>query len=393
MYAGFRIFVTDDTQKMSKKELFYSDIQLLLDKGIAFKMILSKPRPGIELRSAIITLIEEEGQFRFKQVEKTATQHFTKIIAYDGLINHLKDTLEHRFYHCELLTAGGNAALLQNLKGTVTYLRKKTGTIITAEGHDREKLYLIPEDAPFLQKLGISSTQGRVFENATRKFRQINKYAEIIDGLVEGHRKMITIADMGSGKAYLTFALYYHLSQNRGLDVTLTGYEIRPELVELCNQYAQELGYQKLRFEVANIEELKLEAVDMVVSLHACDIATDMAINAGLKANSKYIVLAPCCHKQIRKQIELRNGILKHGILLERQAEIITDAIRALVLEDQGYKTQVFEFISAEHTSKNTMIIAKKAKVNAHAALEIKDIKETYGIRYHYLEKLLETRY
>ena len=131
----------------------------------------------------------------------------------------------------------------------------------------------------------------------------------------------------------------------------------------------------------------------MVVPLHACDIPTDMAIHAGIKAHADYIVLAPCCHKQIRKQIELRNGILKHGILLERQAEIITDAIRALVLEDKGYKTQVFEFISTEHPAKNTMIIAKKARANEHAALEIRDIKETYGIRYHYLEKLLEVKY
>ena len=378
---------------MSKKELFFQDIKQLLDGGIPFKMILSKPRPGIEMRSAIITLIDEEGQLRFKQVEKTATQHFTKIIPYDDLLTHLKETLESRFYHCEMMTAGGNAALLQNLKGTVTYLRKKTGTTITAEGHDREKSYLIPEDAAFLQKLGIASSQGRVFEQSTRKFRQINKYAEIIDGLVDGHRKHLSIADMGSGKAYLTFALYYHLTHNRQMEVSLTGYELRPELVALCNQYARELGYDKLRFEAANIEEITLEKIDMVVSLHACDIATDMAIFAGLKASAQYIVLAPCCHKQIRKQIELRNGILKHGILLERQAEIVTDAIRALVLEDKGYKTQVFEFISAEHTSKNTMIIAKKSKSNPHAALEIKDIKETYGIRYHYLEKLLESRY
>lgn len=378
---------------MSKKELFFQDVAQLLAAGTAFKLILSKPRPGVEMRSAIISLIEEEGEFRFKQVEKTDTQHFTTVIEYGDFLNHILRVMDDRFYYCELFSEMGNGALLQNQKGTVTYLKKKGSTAIKAESHDREKSYLIPEEADFLHKLGISSSQGRVFEQSTKKFRQINKYAEIIDSLVDKHRKQLCIADMGSGKAYLTFALYYHLKHNRGIDVTMTGYELRPELVQLCNQYATELGYNNLRFVEANIEEIVLDKTDMVVSLHACDIATDMAIHAGLKANADYIVLAPCCHKQIRKQIELRNGILKHGILLERQAEIITDAIRALVLEDKGYKTQVFEFISTEHTAKNTMIIAKKARINEHAALEIRDIKETYGIRYHYLEKLLETKY
>lgn len=378
---------------MSKKELFFQDVAILLNAGIAFKMILSKPRPGVEMRSAIITLMEEEGEVRFKQVEKTETQHFTTIIESADFLGHITRVMDERFYYCELFSESGNGALLQNQKGTVTYLKKKGGTAVRTESHDREKSYLIPEEADFLQKLGISSSQGRVFEHATKKFRQINKYAEIIDSLVDKHRKQLSIADMGSGKAYLTFALYYHLKQNRGIDVMMTGYELRPELVALCNQYAADLGYEKLQFVEANIEAIVLEKTDLVVSLHACDIATDMAIHAGLKAQADYIVLAPCCHKQIRKQIELRNGILKHGILLERQAEIITDAIRALVLEDKGYKTQVFEFISTEHTAKNTMIIAKKARPNEHAALEIRDIKETYGIRYHYLEKLLEVKY
>lgn len=378
---------------MSKKELFFKDLDNFLQEDIPFKLILSKARPGVEVRSALITIMEEDGEKKLKQVEKSATQHFTKIISQQDFVNHLAEVMNTRFYNCELLTAGGNGALLQNAKGTVTYIRKKTGTEVVVSGHDREKEYLIPENAPFLIKLGISSAQGRVFEQSTKKYRQINKYAEIIDSLIDKHRKHLTIADMGSGKAYLTFALYYHLTQNRNLSVNMKGYELRPELVDQCNMLAWDLSYQHLQFITANIEEIVLDKIDMIVSLHACDIATDMAIYAGLKADATYIVLAPCCHKQIRKQIKLRNGILKHGILLERQAEIITDAMRALVLEDKGYKTQVFEFISAEHTSKNTMIIAKKARMNPHAALEIKDIKETYGIHYHYLEKLLGTRY
>ncbi|MBK8701248.1 MAG: SAM-dependent methyltransferase [Saprospiraceae bacterium] len=378
---------------MTKRDQFFHEIRKLLDDQVMFKLILSKPRPGVDARSAMVTLIEEDGVRQFKYVEKTATQHFTQVVPYVAFYAYLEEKLTHQFYYCELFSEQGNGALLQNQKGTATFIRKKGTTKVETASHNREKDYFIAEDSPFLELLGISSTNGRVFEHANRKYRQINKFVEIINSLIEGHAQTLTIADMGSGKAYLTFALYHYLTLQKGMKVELTGYEIRQELVDQCNGYAAKLGFENLKFVCANIEAVKIDAVDMVISLHACDIATDMSIFAGLQARATYMVLAPCCHKQIRKQIELRNGILKHGILLERQAEIITDAIRALVLEDHGYKTKVFEFISAEHTSKNTMIIARKHHKNDHAALEIKDIKETYGIRFHYLEKLLEIKY
>ncbi len=376
----------------SDKINFIQTCHSLIDEGMTFKLILSKPRANIELRSATIEVMVEEAVVSYKVLEKTITQHFTKVFDAEEVKIYFDKSLNETFFYCELISEKGNGTLLQNQKGTATFIRKK-GMKVDAVSHNKDKQYFIPEDALYLQKLGISSTKGKVYEQATKKYRQINKYIEIIDNLVDNKTKKLTVADMGSGKAYLTFSLYYFLKEIKKIEVYIIGYELREDLVDECNKIATALGYENLKFEQGNILEKEIDKVDMVVSLHACDIATDMAINAGLKANAKIIVLAPCCHKQIRKQIELKNGILKHGILLERQAEIITDAIRALILEDFGYKTKVFEFISAEHTSKNTMIIAKKYKANEHAALEIKDIKETYSIRYHYLEKLLGKRY
>ncbi len=387
------IFALKMMRTMSDKDTFLKIISDLIKDKIIFKLIFSKPRQGLELRSSNIEVMVEDGVTSYKILDKSSTQHFTKVLQQDEIETYIIDALNHLFFYAEIMSERGNGSLLQNLKGTATFIRKKGLTKVQSISHNRAKEYHIPEDAPYLIQLGISSKNGKVHEQSNRKYRQINKYIEIIDGLVDHKTKQITIADMGSGKAYLTFSLYYFLTEIRKIKAIITGYELRNELVDECNKIAAQNNFTNLKFEQGNIETMHIEKIDMVVSLHACDIATDMAIHAGLKANAKIMVLAPCCHKQIRKQIELRNGILKHGILFERQAEIITDAIRALVLEDNGYKAKVFEFISAEHTQKNTMIVASKYKKNEHAALEIKDIKETYAIRYHYLEKLIEKLY
>lgn len=387
------IFEAKVVSTMQDKDTFLTIISDLIKDKSTFKLIFSKPRPGVELRSSNIEVMVEEGETTYKVLDKSSTQHFTKVLSGGEIQLYVPHALNSLFYYCEIMSEKGNGTLLQNQKGTTTFIRKKGLTTVASVTHNRSKEYYIPEDAPYLIHLGISSKNGKVHEQSTKKYRQINKYIEIIDGLIDQKTKKITIADMGSGKAYLTFSLYYFLTEVRKIDAFITGYELRDDLVETCNNIALQNSFSNLKFEQGNIETMHIDKIDMVVSLHACDIATDMAIHAGLKANAKIMVLAPCCHKQIRKQIELRNGILKHGILLERQAEIITDAIRALVLEDHGYKAKVFEFISQEHTQKNTMIVASKYKKNDHAALEIKDIKETYAIRYHYLEKLIEKLY
>jgi len=262
--------------------------------------------------------------------------------------------------------------------------------------HNRQKQYLIEaESNPYLHAMGIASAQGMVLPAGQAKFRQINKYIEIIDSLLRQHPlpQDAQLVDMGSGKGYLTFALYSHLCNELGMQPTITGIELRQKLVDFCNELAQKAGYSKLSFLAKDIHDFHPERIDMLIALHACDIATDVAIAKGIRSGAEIIIVAPCCHKQIRKQMACRTGmqaILRHGILEERQAELLTDGIRSLLMEAHGYQTKVFEFISTEHTAKNLMIVGTKGKRNEEALESVKAIKKDYGIEYHYLEKLLE---
>ena len=204
---------------------------------------------------------------------------------------------------------------------------------------------------------------------------------------------------MGCGKGYLTFALYDYLHNKIKTTATVYGIEMREDLVNKCNSIAESVGYDKLHFKKGTIQDAVLPSIDMLIALHACDTATDDAIYKGIQANAKVIICAPCCHKQIRRQMAPDNelkSITKHGILLERQAEMVTDAIRALLLEANGYKTKVFDFIATEHTPKNVMIVGTKTKdgkVNkAEWLTKVAELKKLFNIEYHYLEKLLQIK-
>jgi hypothetical protein len=200
---------------------------------------------------------------------------------------------------------------------------------------------------------------------------------------------------MGAGKGYLTFALYDYLRNKLQHNVTVTGVELRKDLVDQCNKAAAECGFDQLHFECSSIEDFELKKVDILIALHACDTATDDAIAKGIKANADLIVCAPCCHKQIRQQLkgkEYKNPLLKYGIYKEREFEMVTDTIRALVLERNHYKSNIFEFISSEHTGKNTMLVGVKSKHKPDLPViqgKIDSLKEAYQIDYHYLEKLM----
>lgn len=202
---------------------------------------------------------------------------------------------------------------------------------------------------------------------------------------------------MGSGKGYLTFALYDFLTNHLGMQPQVTGIELRQNLVDFCNQTARDAGFAGLHFVAQDIADYRPDRLDMLIALHACDTATDLALAKGIHARAGIVVAAPCCHKQIRRDMAARNElapVLRHGILEERQAEIVTDGIRALLLEANGYKTSVFEFISTEHTAKNVMITAvaggEKSSGKKAAALEkVAALKAGFGVKEHFLEKLL----
>lgn len=297
---------------------------------------------------------------------------------------------------------------LNNGKIVLRETQPSTKEIPTAS-HDNEKLRLIkPDSKSYLTELKITDVDGNVFKNAQDKFKQINHYIEILSSLIkelpEGTIKKVV--DMGSGKGYLTFALYDYLHSVLKLESEIIGVEYRQDLVDLCNEVAKKSSFDKLNFIQGTIEDYNADDVNLLIALHACDTATDDAIFKGIKANAELIVVAPCCHKQIRREIEknkVKNDVsflTKYGIFLERQAEMVTDGIRALILEYFGYKTKVFEFISDAHTPKNVLVVgvkkAESLKTKAESDRQseilekIKASKEYFGIGYHHLERLLE---
>lgn len=283
-------------------------------------------------------------------------------------------------------------------------LKKKAATAKATPSldHDKNKKRLISaQNKSYLTDLNITDQEGNVFKNAQDKYKQINHYVEILSSLIkdiptEGKLKVV---DMGSGKGYLTFALYDYLQNVLKLKPEVTGVEFREDLVALCNKIAVDASFSNLNFVEGTIESYESAGTDILIALHACDTATDDAIFKGIKADAELIVVAPCCHKQIRREIEKHKAhndvdfLTKYGIFLERQAEMVTDGIRAMILEYSGYKTKVFEFIADAHTPKNVMIVGiKNQKTPAdkdQILKKIKNAKAYFGIEYHHLERML----
>jgi SAM-dependent methyltransferase len=314
---------------------------------------------------------------------------------------HLKNLFDTSFLHADVFTTDTEFHFSKDKNGTISVNHRNTpAKALPDTAHNREKHRLLDPSAPWFHALGITNAKAEVLASAQDKWKQINKYLEIIQNLIREHPLVKTahIADMGAGKGYLTFALYDFLRHHLGDSVQVTGIELRPNLVAFCQDLAQKMGFQGLQFIAQDISQYHPERLDMLIALHACDIATDLAIAAGLREGAGIIVVAPCCHKQIRRDMATQNElapILRHGILEERQAEIVTDGIRAMIMEAEGYKTQVFEFISTEHTAKNVMITATRSTKppaparRSEIIQKIAAVKQGFGIREHYLERLV----
>ncbi|HEX8249580.1 MAG TPA: SAM-dependent methyltransferase [Pyrinomonadaceae bacterium] len=267
--------------------------------------------------------------------------------------------------------------------------------------HDKEKQLPVDPHSFYLNALGITNDKGEIRDKQHDKWKQINKFVETLSKLFANSllkdRRALKIVDMGSGKGYLTFATYDYFKNTLNLDVEVTGVDTKKELVSLCNDIAKSCDFSGLQFVNGWIGDYDLQDADILIALHACNTATDDAIFKGIKASADLIVCSPCCHQEIRPQIKppaLLKDILKHGVMLEREAEIITDGLRALLLEKSGYATKVFEFIATEHTPKNNMIVGtrQKAKIDGEEyEREIAEIKNFYGIESQRLESLLKT--
>jgi len=321
----------------------------------------------------------------------------------DGLTR-ISHFISNDFRICTFFSTGKEVIVEHDKKANISIRERELATAVQPLlAHDKEKKRLIqPAGKSYLQELKITDGTGVVYKNAQDKYKQINQYVALLDPLIRTlpANSLKKVVDMGSGKGYLTFALYDYLVNVLKTEVQVTGVEYRQDLVDLCNRIAVSSAFGGLNFVQGTIEEYDASGTDLLIALHACDTATDDAIFKGIKSEAALIVVAPCCHKQIRRQMEKGkvsnelDFLTRYGIFMERQAEMVTDGIRAMILEYFGYKTKVFEFISDAHTPKNVLIIGVKSKHTESSRSEIlekiKKTKDYFGIGYHHLEKLLE---
>lgn len=356
------------------------------------------------LRKIFVKIIKIKSGVKLSLTYSYKTKEMVKNHSIDEGVTLIKSLIGSEFMSSVLFTVKQDIQLeynkKQNPKISFSNPTFTDPMSVSPQEHNHRKFrHIEVEGNAYLTELGITNKQGNIIKGMESKFRQINKFIEIIHSLLESSslisKDHISVLDMGSGKGYLTFALYDFLNNLLGKETSIIGVESRLDLVNFCNSLSRVVNFESLHFKHGNIKSSIVNEVDITIALHACDTATDDAIYKGIMAGSSLIVLAPCCHKQIRKQVHpsmALKDLLKFGILMERQSEILTDGIRALLLEASGYDTNVFEFISPEHTSKNVMIVGIKNDKQIdkeHILEQVKEIKKLYGIRIHYLETLL----
>jgi SAM-dependent methyltransferase len=354
---------------------------------------------NIYVKKVLIKRVENLSfTYRYK------TRDIVKNYTIDEGIRLIQEGIENGFKIATLFTNKFDLILeiLNNQKVTVRKINPSSKNTEVSLEHDHSKKRLIESQGKrYLHELKITDAEGNVYKNAQDKYKQINHYVEILSSLIKEipKEKLKKVVDMGSGKGYLTFALYDYLTNVLNLETSVTGVEFRPDMVELCNNIAQKTGFKNLNFTKGTIENYDSTDTNILIALHACDTATDDAIYKGITAQADLIVVAPCCHKQIRREMEKNKAsneldfLTKYGIFLERQAEMVTDGIRAMILEYFGYKTKVFQFISDAHTPKNVLVVGIKGKINPKKQVEIleklKITKEYFGIGFHHLERLV----
>lgn len=382
------------------RDRFLDLLRTAVRDGALAKLTLGKHRGAdATLRNLFVRPVALKTGPHLAFVWRHATRDVTKNHPPEAALAELERLIGGDFLDAHLFTASQTAQLETRPDGGARL--KITAVPATPpaapQGHNREKSHLIPADAPWLRALGVTNDRGHASEGMADKLRQIQKFAELLSHLLAEAElpadRPLRVVDMGSGKGYLTFAVAALL----GARARVTGVEARRELADLCNRVAEEEGLAPgLSFVPGTIADAPLDGCDVLIALHACDTATDDALARGLAAGARLLVAAPCCQKELRPQLTappVLADALRHGIFQERQAEFVTDALRAQLLEWAGYRTKVFEFISTEHTAKNTMIAAVKRATaddrNEHAA-RLREFARFYGIRTQRLAKALD---
>lgn len=347
-------------------------IKELLQQSLNIDFIaatLSNPREKDGLKKVKVRPILKKGVLLFQCEEHQNNQVFHENCDADRAVSVLCGYME-KFRQMQLETKTVKYTVLVSKKGKVTIQKKQqTGCVKEVDfSHNRSKRYILEEGTtvPFLQDLGVMTAEGKIVRTKFDKFRQINRFLEFIEDILPqlDRDKEVTILDFGCGKSYLTFAMYYYLHELKQIDVRIIGLDLKKEVIRHCNELSEKYGYKKLKFLEGNIADYTgVNEVDMVVTLYACDTATDFALAKAVGWNAKVILSVPCCQHELNRQIknEILAPILKYGLIKERLAALVTDAMRAEYLEGQGYDAQILEFIDMEHTPKNILIRAVKS--------------------------------
>lgn len=331
--------------------------------------VLSGRRNGNGPSKIKIRPVEIKGQVLFQASATEGTQIFHKNYEKEALILFLEEELKGNFGQLQAQGQFLDGTVLVSKKGKVTVKAKEhpEKEKVKIQAHNRVKRYILKEGipVPFLVDLGVMNGNGKVITSRYDKFRQINRFLEFIEDILPrlSKEREITILDFGCGKSYLTFAMYHYLRELQGYDVNIIGLDLKKDVIENCSCLAQKYGYEKLHFYQGDIAEYEgVTSVDMVVTLHACDTATDYALAKAVEWGAEVILSVPCCQHEVNRQIknEMLSPVLKYGILKERMSALLTDGIRAELLACKGYDTQILEFIDMEHTPKNLLIRAVK---------------------------------
>lgn len=384
-------------------EAFFAQLSAAISEQQLVKLVLSKYSGAEALKQLQVrpVLLKQQWQlsFTYKYLTNDQSKNFTAAEAFAEL----QRIIATEFSAANLFTQLQEVQLNISKKGKVLIQAKKLNAevkVATVE-HNREKQRYLTLERPFLRELGVTDAQQQLIPAMSRKWKQINKFIEIFSGAISdsglASQQQLHIADFGSGKAYLTFAVHDYLTNSLGLAAKVTGVELRQALVDHCNQTAAKLGLAGIQFEQGDVKHFKARGINVMIALHACDTATDYAIHMGIATGAEIIMCSPCCHKELRPQLAVPAvlaGPLSFGIHLGQEAEMLTDSLRAMLLQAHGYDTKVFEFISLEHTSKNKMILATKRKQtrdNSDVLQQIAELKAFYGIKQQCLERLLQS--
>ncbi len=364
-----------------------------------YKMVLSNPvkKSEAEYQKMVCSRLDKGWQ-----VEKyTQKQVFHENLSEEEMKSFLKEKVGDIYRQCNAWDSEREHSIRISKGGKVTYQKKKSAQAPKEKtGHNRKKNYILEEGTviPPLVDMGIFTSEGKIVRSMYDKYRQINRFVEIIDDEIDSLPKdqTITVIDFGCGKSYLTFILYYYLVELKKLDVRIIGLDLKADVIKNCNLAAQKYGYDRLHFELGDINGYDCPyPVDMVISLHACDTATDYALYNAIRWKAKLIFSVPCCQHELNSQMKTEelSILTRYGIIQERTAALMTDAIRGNLLTVSGYKTQLLEFVDLSHTPKNILIRAVRTvlpkSVKEEARREVDAIKKQFGLK-PTLDKLLK---